>query len=118
MAGELAVVDPAERELAIGNRLLRGGLEGHPEDLGVDQALDEGIVDNSRDLAPRRGRVRRQADGAEPEDAIDPTEAQRDLSYADTLVLDNETANGDRVGVLLPKEEARAISNSLSPEPT
>ena len=84
----------------------------------MDQALCEGVVDDSRDLAPRRGRVRRQADGAEPQNAIDATEAQRDLSHADTLVLDNEAANGDRVGVLLPKEEARAISNSLSPEPT
>ena len=107
------MIDASEGKLAVGDRLLRGRLERDADNFSMNQALCEGVVDNRRNFAASRGRALGQVVGTEPEDAVKSIEAKRDLGHADALVLDDEVADGDRVGVFLPREESRAVEDFL-----
>ena len=109
----LAVVDAAKRELAVGDRLRRGGLERDANEVRANGAGGERSVDDGGNLATRRRRAFSQVDGADTEDAVIARESGGPAGNANTLILDDEAANGHGVRVLLPREAARAVGDRL-----
>lgn len=65
VARVLAVVDAAERELAVRDGDLGRGLEGDADERGADQALRERVVDDGRDGVPALGCALGEIDGAD-----------------------------------------------------